>query len=211
MSDYAALHAYDEELVRRHEAALVGAPILAFCGLNTLPGLRLGAVRDLFRRARGRGVRTVLDTGWDPSGWPAGRLAALREVLGEVSVFLPNRDEAEAITGHSDPARAARALREMGVEMAVVKLGPEGSFALGGWAGRSLGTAGEGGAAVPCEESLPALAVDVLDAVGAGDVYVGGVRLSHVPQAGPAGVHDPRVRRGQPVHLPSTGSIPRPG
>jgi sugar/nucleoside kinase (ribokinase family) len=46
----------------------------------------------------------------------------------------------------------------MGVELAVIKLGAEGSFALG-----------EAG-----EESLPALPVVVLDAVGAGDVFAGG-------------------------------------
>jgi ribokinase len=195
VSDYAALYAYDEGLIRRHEAVLLGAPVLAFCGLNTLPRLRLGAARDLFRKARRAGVATVLDTGWDPGGWPAGRLEGLRDVLAECSAFLPNRDEAAAITGHSDPRRAARALRDMGVGLAVIKLGPEGSYALGdspgGSAGAPAGDAGRpgtpgggtaasrrpaapGGPAGLVEESLPALPVTVLDAVGAGDVYVGG-------------------------------------
>jgi ribokinase len=120
VSDYAALHAYDEGLIRRHEEILVEASILAFCGLNTLPELPLGAVRDMFRRARLRGGKTVLDTGWDPSGWPSPRLEALREVLAECSVFLPNRDEARAITGHEDPRQAARALRDLGVGLTVI-------------------------------------------------------------------------------------------
>jgi len=165
VSDYAALHAYDEELIRRHEELLIDAPVLAFCGLNTLPGLRLGAARELFRLARRRGAQTVLDTGWDPAGWPAERLRALREVLAEVTVFLPNRDEARAITGHDDPRAAARALRDMGVGLSVIKLGAEGSYALG---------EPPGGPAAPVEVTLPALPVAVLDAVGAGDVYVGG-------------------------------------
>jgi ribokinase len=158
VSDYGALHAYGGQMIRRHEALLLGAPVLAFCGLNTLPALPLEAVRELFRRARSSGARTVLDTGWDPYGWPDGRLEQLKGVLSEVSVFLPNREEAAAITGRDEPEAAAGALRDMGVELAVIKLGPEGSYALGG----------------SVEASQPALPVKVLDAVGAGDVYAGG-------------------------------------
>jgi sugar/nucleoside kinase (ribokinase family) len=82
----------------------------------------------------------------------------LRKVLAEVSVFLPNRDEARAITGYDDSRAAAKALREMGVGLVVIKLGAEGSFALGD----------------SVEDRLPALPATVLDAVGAGDVYDGG-------------------------------------
>jgi ribokinase len=158
VSDYAALHAYEEGMIRRHEPLLVNSPILSICGLNTLPNLQLTAVRDLFARARGKGAKTVLDTGWDPYGWPAERLSLLREVLAQVSVFLPNRDEAKAITGYFNPHTAGHALLDMGVDLVVIKLGAEGSYALG----------------ESVEDSLPALPVTVLDAVGAGDVFDAG-------------------------------------
>jgi ribokinase len=158
VSDYAALHLFDAGVIRRHAEGVQGYPILAFCGLNTLPGLSLGPVAELFGGARRQGTKTVLDTGWDPLGWPQERLRGLREVLAEVSVFLPNMDEARALTGHGYPEKAAGALRDLGVELAVIKLGAEGCLAVG----------------PGCEQRLPARSVEVLDAVGAGDVFDAG-------------------------------------
>lgn len=158
VSDFAALHRFDEGVLERCAKRLLGLPILALCGLNALPGLALPPVGRLLGEARAAGSRTVLDTGWDPGGWPRERLEGLRALLREVSAFLPNRDEAREITGHESPPQAARALRDMGVELAVIKLGAEGCFALG----------------ADGEESLPARSVEVLDAVGAGDVFNAG-------------------------------------
>ena len=49
-----------------------------------------------------------------------------------------NLAECEVAVGEPDPVRAAEALREPGVSVAVVKMGPEGVFALDESGGRAL-------------------------------------------------------------------------
>src|SRR5258708_2122615 len=43
---------------------------------------------------------------------------------------MPGSDEAELLTGESDPRRAAEAIRALGLRLVLVKLGPEGSMAV---------------------------------------------------------------------------------
>lgn len=158
VSDFACLHDYDEALVLRHRDRVEEADVVCLVGQFCLSAITPEVARRILRRAREAGKLTVLDTGWDPAGWPAETVAGIRRLLGEVDVFLPNLDEARALTGLDDPVAAARALRGDGPEVVVVKLGAEGSVVLAG------------------EEpiALPALPTDVRDAVGAGDTFDAG-------------------------------------
>ncbi len=109
--------------------------------------------------ARGRTPLTVLDLDYRPMFW-AGEDAARAEVrraLAEVTVAVGNLDECAVATGERDPHRAAGALLDAGVELAVVKRGP------GGVLGRSrAGTV----------EVAPTR-VEVLNGLGAGDGFGG--------------------------------------
>ncbi len=81
--------------------------------------------------ARGRAPLTILDLDYRPMFWPSAE-AATREVekaLCKVTVAVGNREECEVAVGESDPHRAADALLERGVELAVVKQGPRGVLA----------------------------------------------------------------------------------
>ena len=63
--------------------------------------------------------------------WPS-REAARAEVqraLGKVTVTVGNLDECETAVGERDPNRAAEALLDAGVELAIVKQGPKGVLA----------------------------------------------------------------------------------
>ncbi|MCX7024576.1 MAG: carbohydrate kinase family protein [Spirochaetes bacterium] len=158
VSYYGCLMEFDGDMIRRNRGFIPSPDILAFCGLNTFPNLSPLHVEEIFRETRLRGGETVLDTGWDPLGWKEPRIGELRHLLSEVSVFIPNIDEAKAITGRESADEAAKALLDYGAGLVVVKLGAQGSMALG---------------AGICE-SIPALPVRVFDAVGAGDVYNAG-------------------------------------
>ncbi|HEY3078976.1 MAG TPA: sugar kinase [Chloroflexota bacterium] len=57
--------------------------------------------------------------------------AAMRALLPLCDVVLPGLDEAELLTGESDPDRAADALRALGPSTVVVKLGAEGALGVG--------------------------------------------------------------------------------
>jgi sugar/nucleoside kinase (ribokinase family) len=113
----------------------------------------------LFRAVRVGGGTTSVDTNWDPSGsWDA------RGLLAETDVFLPNDAEAIRIAlaagvDARDAEGAARALLGLGPRVVAVKLGREGALAV----------AADGRVA-----RCPALAVEPVDATGAGDSFDAG-------------------------------------
>ncbi|WP_426518879.1 5-dehydro-2-deoxygluconokinase [Diaminobutyricibacter sp. McL0618] len=109
--------------------------------------------------ARGRRPLTILDLDYRPMFWDLAE-SATREVqraLPQVTVAVGNREECEVAVGESDPFRAADALLERGVELAIVKQGPRGVLAK---------TRDE---TVEVEPYL----IDVVNGLGAGDSFGG--------------------------------------
>jgi 5-dehydro-2-deoxygluconokinase len=109
--------------------------------------------------ARARAPLTVLDLDYRPMFWPspADASEAVGKALEQVTVAIGNREECEVAVGESDPGRAADALLDRGVELAVVKQGPRGVL------GRTR------------EETLlvPPTPVTVVNGLGAGDGFGG--------------------------------------
>jgi 5-dehydro-2-deoxygluconokinase len=110
-------------------------------------------------QVRSRTPPTVLDLDYRPSFW-ASREAAreqVRKALPHVTVAVGNLDECEMATGTRDAAKAARALLDAGVELAVVKRGPDGVYAR----------------TKEAEVEVPPIRVDVVNGIGAGDGFGG--------------------------------------
>lgn len=80
--------------------------------------------------ARGGG-ETVLDLDYRPMFWAdaAAATAQVQKILAQVTVAVGNREECEVAVGEADPERAADALLDAGVRLAVVKQGPKGVLA----------------------------------------------------------------------------------
>ena len=101
---------------------------------STVTGLSLEPSRSAHHTAwmvRDPASHTVLDLDYRPMFWSSPE-AASREVdkaLGKVTVAVGNREECEIAVGETDPHRAADALLERGVKLAVVKQGPKGVLA----------------------------------------------------------------------------------
>jgi 5-dehydro-2-deoxygluconokinase len=74
---------------------------------------------------------TVLDLDYRPMFWadPCEAGERYREALRHATVAVGNREEVEVAVGTSDPDEAAQELLALGVELAVVKRGPEGTLA----------------------------------------------------------------------------------
>jgi len=108
-----------------------------------------GAVLAAARRARALGVPFVLDPA------PARPLPAELYALGPV--LKPNAGEARALSGEDDPRAAARALARRTGAPALVTLGRDGALLARG----------------DDVVALPALAVEAVDATGAGDAAAG--------------------------------------
>ena len=95
-----------------------------------------------------------------PAGVLESRAAAreqIADVLALVTVAVGNLDETRTAVGEDEPERAARALLDRGVELAVVKQGPAGVMAM---------THDE-------VIRLPPVPVKVLNGLGAGDGFGG--------------------------------------
>ena len=104
----------------------------------------------LLQEARAAGLRTSLDAQWDTEGeW----MKVLAPSLPFADYTLLNEDEALHLTGHSDPARAACTLRDLGADNVVIKLGARGCWANGA--------------------EIPGHNVAVVDTTGAGDCFSG--------------------------------------
>jgi 5-dehydro-2-deoxygluconokinase len=81
--------------------------------------------------ARGRAPLTILDLDYRPMFWEDSDAAhaQMDRALSMVSVAVGNRDECEVAVAESDPDRAAEALLDRGIELAIVKQGPKGVLA----------------------------------------------------------------------------------
>jgi sugar/nucleoside kinase (ribokinase family) len=91
----------------------------------------------------------------------AAGLDQVRAWCARATVLLANADEARVLTGEADVRRSAAALSEL-VPEAVVKAGRSGAVWHGGFV----------------SASAPALTVDVVDTVGAGDAFAAGFLAS---------------------------------
>jgi 5-dehydro-2-deoxygluconokinase len=81
--------------------------------------------------ARGRASGTVLDLDYRSMFWDSAEHAhrAMDEALDRVTIAVGNSEECEVAVGESEPHRAADALLDRGLELAIVKRGPRGVLA----------------------------------------------------------------------------------
>lgn len=109
--------------------------------------------------ARGRAPLTVLDLDYRPMFWesPAAATEQVQRALLQVTVAVGNTEECEIAVGETDPHKAADALLDLGVELAVVKQGPKG--VLGKTKSQTV--------------RVPPYFVDVVNGLGAGDSFGG--------------------------------------
>ncbi|MER5931214.1 5-dehydro-2-deoxygluconokinase [Streptomyces sp. NPDC002054] len=128
-------------------------------GLSAEPS-RAATLAALEARAgavAGSGI-TVFDLDWRPVLWSEDPAEAYAQALPRATVAVGNAEECEIATGEREPWAAARALLAAGVELAVVKRGPEGVLAV-----HRDGTVAE----------VPPVKVEVVNGLGAGDAFGG--------------------------------------
>lgn len=122
-------------------------------------------VEAVMRRARAAGVPVSIDLNYRSALWSPERAGArLRELVALADVVFAGDDEAALVVGAGPAAELASRLRALGPNEAVIKLGAEGCSAL---------IDGE-------RFALPAVTVDAVDTVGAGDAFVAGYLAERV-------------------------------
>ena len=108
---------------------------------------------------RGKAGLTVLDLDYRPTFWPSREEARrwVQAALPYATVAVGNLDECDTAVGERAPARAAKALRDRGVDLAIVKQGPAGVLA-------------DDGTGIT---EAPPVQVPVVNGIGAGDAFGG--------------------------------------
>ena len=139
------------DLLRKHR------PLIYYAGGVGLLGRFDGDLAAVLRRAKRLGALTFVDVvSPDRKSW-----GFLRRALPWTDFFHCNADEAAALVGEREPARAAGLVRRLGAKDVFVTLGGEGAvFAVPGATVR-----------------LPAFSVRVKDPTGAGDAFSAGLIL----------------------------------
>ncbi len=136
---------------------LEAAEVIYVGGYLVLPRLREDELVPRLRAARARGARVVLDVAV-PSDHPA-PFDAMRTLLPLADYFVPNEDEAFALTGERRAEAQADAFRAHGARTVVIKRG-------------------ELGVHVQTDDDafdVPAPPVDVVEPSGAGDAFAAGL------------------------------------
>jgi 5-dehydro-2-deoxygluconokinase len=138
--------------------AISAAPLfwITGTGLSDEPS-RSATLGALEARGRDAGI-TVHDLDHRPMFWgedDAGEWA--RRALAHATVAVGNRDEVAVAVGTREPDEAAEALLDLGVQLAVVKRGPDGTLAR---------TRAE-------RVEVPPVPVEVVCGLGAGDAFGG--------------------------------------
>jgi 5-dehydro-2-deoxygluconokinase len=110
-------------------------------------------------KARAKAQHTILDLDYRSAFWanPAEATEQIAKALPLVTIAVGNKEECDVAVGETEPLRAADALLERGVEIAIVKQGPKGVLAK---------TKNE-------SVEVPPYAVDVVNGLGAGDSFGG--------------------------------------
>lgn len=110
------------------ETWLAEASVFYLGGYLMLPGMETEALAEVLKQLRRRGCITVIDVVYvgNPNS-----LNALSLVLPHTDYFLPNDDEAIALTGLHDPVEQAEAFRGMGAKTVVITCGEKGSVLVG--------------------------------------------------------------------------------
>jgi len=143
----------DRELLR-------GTRALHFGSLSLIQEPSRSATLEAVKIAREAGALISFDVNYRPDLWSrAEARERVMATLPHVNLLKVNEIELDVLTGDADPDSASQALLELGPELCVVTLGPEGSYF----------RVAEGG------EHLPPFRVQTVDATGCGDAFVAGL------------------------------------
>lgn len=140
-------------------AAIASARILYVSGISQgISNTACDAVFAAFDAAKQAGVRLAYDTNYRPKLWPPLRAAAvMHAAMRQVDYAFPGLEDAAVLTGLTDPDAILDFYLGLGPSVVVLKMGADGAIV-----------------ATPAARTrVPGIAVQAVDATGAGDTFCG--------------------------------------
>jgi len=136
---------------------LAAGDVLYIGGYLVLPGVEQQALAHRLKALRQAGAHIVLDV-CVPAGDAQVSIAQVEQLLPYVDLFVPNEDEARALTAEEEPSRQAHRLLDAGAAAVVITRGAAGAL---------MAVEGK-------QVELRAPAMKVVDSSGAGDAFSAG-------------------------------------
>jgi len=140
---------------------IAGARVLHMGGSLLMPAMDGEPTAALLARAQGLGVTTSMDTAYNPK---VDSRALIEPCLPHLDIFLPSLEEAQAITGASEPEAVLDWFGGYDMPVLGIKLGADGCII------RTADTT----------QRYPAYRVTVVDGSGAGDAFMAGFLHGHL-------------------------------
>ncbi|RDC74753.1 sugar kinase [Rhodovulum sp. 12E13] len=140
-------------------AAIEAAGILHLSGISqAISESARAATVAAMEAARASGARVSYDTNLRLALWPLDDArSAILDALSRADIALPGIDDARAVLGEDDPERIVAAIRDLGPGIVALTLGREGVLLADG----------------ETVTHVPGVAVEAVDATGAGDCFDG--------------------------------------
>jgi fructokinase len=139
---------------------LQGTRAFHFGSLSLIQEPSRSATMEAARIAREVGALISFDVNYRADLWSRSEARdRVMATIPHVNLLKVNEIEVDLLTGSTDPDTAGKTLLELGLDLCVVTLGPEGSFF----------QVAEGG------EHIPAFEVETVDATGCGDAFIAGL------------------------------------
>ncbi len=126
------------------------------CGFNLIPSFQEDSFLNVIEHLVWNGNRILFDPGWFPGGWGDKETALVVDIARKSAIFLPNQNEALAISRTSALDSALEYFRSEGLNGCIVKLGGDGA----------RGFVGEEDVSTPAYRFG-----EIVDTVGAGDMF----------------------------------------
>lgn len=143
-------------VAERHDGRVAACAEVILCGNFLLPRFTPALVAGYARRLRERGQTVVFDPSWDPGGWQPHMRAETLALLAHVDLFLPNEEELLHLTAAPALEAAMAVIRERApATQLIVKRGARGAVAAIG----------------DDVVAAPALPVEAVNTIGAGDMF----------------------------------------
>jgi len=139
---------------------LQGTRAFHFGSLSLIQEPSRSATMEAARIAREAGALISFDVNYRSDLWSRSEARdRVMATIPHVNLLKVNEIEVDLLTGSTDPDTAGKTLLELGLDLCVVTLGPEGSFF----------QVAEGG------EHISAFEVETVDATGCGDAFIAGL------------------------------------
>jgi sugar/nucleoside kinase (ribokinase family) len=106
-------------------SVIQNSKIVFVAGALLMPAFDGEPSAEILKKSKEAGIITVMDTAWDSTGkW----MEKIKPCLPHLDYFIPSYEEAEKISGKSNPEEIADVFLKEGTQTAVIKLGSKGCF-----------------------------------------------------------------------------------